>query len=198
MKQLKTPFGNLEAFEWPDILAALSRQPPRPLKAWENKVKGNRNKRARKHNREAAFNRKTFVKKVIEGSAARARPGASDRARSSGRWLKSLEAMGGEDRTLGEICALVNDARHAVRQALGKMVERGLVEKRPNPDRRRTIPGVCGPADIWLYRRTDAGARVAAGSDEWRKPPCNGWQVYQKRRAAKKARDAAEPESPTR
>ena len=49
-----------------------------------------------------------------------------------------------------------------MRQALGKLVVRGLVEKRPNPNRRRTIPEYAGRRHLALPAH-GSGGRVAAG-----------------------------------
>ena len=121
-----------------DILAALSRQPPRPLEAWENKVKGNRNKRTRERNRREAFKRKTAIKKMIDGDAARARPHWAPNRMPAARWPELLKAMGDDDRAVSDLCEPAEAARRATRSMLATMVKRGLVERRPIPSRRRS------------------------------------------------------------
>lgn len=175
-----------------DILAALSRQPPRPLEAWENKVKGNRNKRTRERNRREAFKRKTAIKKMIDGDAARARPHWAPNRMPAARWPELLKAMGDDDRAVSDLCEPAEAARRATRSMLATMVKRGLVERRPNPEPPafELLPGIVSRRkDLWLYCRTEKGARVAAGSDEWRKernPNANRWQ-YKRRRDANAA-----------
>ena len=191
MKKLTTAFDSFD-----DILAALSRKPPRPLSAQKNMAKGNRNKRTRKRHREAAFERKAFVKRVIEGAPERARPGALARISSPpGRWLDWLKAMGDREWAPSELRVLFDRPRRSPRWTIENcMVARDLVEKRPNPNMRPAVLGRCGRADMWLYRRTEKGARVAAGSDEWRKPPAthNRWASWKRRKANAAARAAAE------
>jgi hypothetical protein len=90
------------------------------------------------------------------------------------KWPALLEAMGDGDRVVSDLCDGSDVARRATRNMLATMVKRGLVEKRPNPEPPtfELHPGIVSRRkDIWLYHRTEKGARVAAGSDEWRKTP---------------------------
>jgi hypothetical protein len=156
-KKMKTGFDN-----WDEVLAALAPKTRRKLNKRERTTKSNRRMRSWAANRDAARAAKDFVKTVIEGKAALARPGAGAHFSAPPRWPGLLEAMGPErEWTMSELRVLYDRGRGPTHPTVDLMIKRGLVEKRPNPDM-RPARSQSGRADLWLYRRTESGNRYVA------------------------------------
>ena len=152
----------LAPFTFGEIVALFSRKQPPPLDKQGRMAKSRRRMKTWRRHQDAAREVKATVAKMIEGPPQRARPGAEAHLTGPVRWLGLLGAMADRAWTLRELCALYDRPRNVTLLTVDRMVKRSLVEKRPNPSKRRTIPGVCGPADIWLYRRTEEGNRHVA------------------------------------
>lgn len=184
---------------WHDLVDALR---PKSLKGkrvkkWKARVRRNRGMRTRAHKRELLRDRAKFVRTVVEGSANRSRPNAPKLDRphlmARGRWFELLVAMGEAEWTMAALC-VVYERDMPTTQATVKrfMMDRGLVEKRANPNTERYLvtgghmAGLCTRPgkNRWLFRRTERGHLVAAGA-EWRKPYVHKVHKYLRLRQAK-------------
>lgn len=170
---------------WHDLVDALK---PKSLKGkrvkkWKARVRRNRGMRTRAHKRELLRDRAKFVRTVVEGPSNRSRPNAPKLTRprdmAAGRWLEMLRAMGDDDWTMPEFGRMIDRSPEITGATVKRyMLDRGFVERRPNPNPPVTpINGgmMAGKATRtwtakWLYRRTTLGEQVAQGLVEWRKP----------------------------
>lgn len=73
-------------------------------------------------------------------------------------WWQVLGGIVDEPRTLAEIGRRMGMSRQGVRRVAGLLVERGLVEYRPNPAHRRAQLLACTEAGYWAVRRITLAA----------------------------------------
>jgi hypothetical protein len=150
-----------------DILSALAPKPVDRARLRKQVARNTRRYRRRLHKESRALDkaRKEFKRTAINGAAARARPHCAGGCnfKAPPRWPILLDLMGDRERTVRELRAMFDRPRDVTRYALERrLIPRGLVEKRPNPNPRPAVMGICGAADKWLYRRTEAGAAYVA------------------------------------
>lgn len=165
---------------WAELTDALK---PKSLKGrkmlwWHVNKRSASERRNRRQAQKQARAEKAFVKRAVDGPRDRARPGATARMSEPGRWMELLRDMGDSDWTMTGLCALLDrdmPTTHATVKR--RMMARGFVERRPNPNTEHYVitggmaAGSPRPGkNRWLYRRTELGANVAAGLVEWRKP----------------------------
>jgi hypothetical protein len=161
-KKLENVFGSFD-----DILSALAPKPVDRARLRKQVARNTRRYRRRLHKESRALDkaRKEFKRTAINGAAARARPHCAGGCnfKAPPRWPILLDLMGDREWTVRELRAMFDRPRDVTRYALERrLIPRGLVEKRPNPNPRPAVMGICGAADKWLYRRTEAGAAYVA------------------------------------
>jgi hypothetical protein len=161
-KKLENVFGSFD-----DILSALAPKPVDRARLRKQVARNTRRYRRRLQKESRALDkaRKEFKMTAINGAAARARPHCAGGCnfKAPPRWPILLDLMGDRERTVRELRAMFDRPRDVTRYALERrLIPRGLVEKRPNPNPRPAVMGICGAADKWLYRRTEAGAAYVA------------------------------------
>jgi hypothetical protein len=144
-----------------EILAIFSRKQPPPLDKQGRMAKSRRRMKTWRRHQDAARDIKAAVAKMVEGPPQRARPGAAAHLTGPVRWLGLLGAMADREWTLRELCASYDRPRNVTLLTVDRMVKRGFVEKRPNPDM-RPARSQTGRADLWLYRQTESGSHHVA------------------------------------
>ena len=150
-----------------DLIAALEWTPPKTAAQIKRaRVKTRVKVRRWRHRRaKQAAEAKTFVKRSIEGSAARARPHCAGGRNFTAppRWPLLLDIMAdGRERTMRELCAAFDRPHPTTSTTLQRrLIARGFAERRRDPNARRGDP-ILGRATTWLYRITEAGAAYVA------------------------------------
>lgn len=160
--KLENVFGSFDG-----ILAALGPKPVDRARLRKQVARNTRRYRRRLRKARRALDRakKEFKRTAINGAAARARPHCAGGCnfKTPPRWPILLDLMGDREWTVRDLCAPFDRPLDATRYSLERrLIARGLVEKRPNPNPRPAVMGVCGPADKWIYRRTEKGEAYAA------------------------------------